>query len=646
MIAAGTAQIGAVDVRLDALPDPADFRDWLFMPTLVDVPVRMELDGYRKAGVPVLHQGSEGSCTGFALATVAHYLLRTRRTEPDTTNVSARMFYEMAKRYDEWLGEQYEGSSARGALKGWHKHGVCAERLWSYADGGSDRSLTNARAADALQRPLGAYFRINQRDLSAMHAALAEVGVLLATAAIHEGWTAPDSAGHIPPGGRMLGGHAFAIVGYNREGFWLQNSWGKEWGLGGCALLTYDDWLTSGIDVWVARLGVPVLVRSASTAALALADAPGDIVARAVGVIRPHLIRLGEDGRLSSHGLFGTSEEDVERIFADDFTRLTKGWSKKRLLFFFPSGLNSEQAAAERIAQTHRQYMESEIYPLFILWEEDFARIMRYVLEEALRRRLPGAPGGDEGRDGEAHSVMQPRLDDALEPLARQLTGRQFWQEYKQRGSLAVRNAESGMRALLKHVARLLRRENGVELHAVAHSLGASFLAPTVPLLAGGAGGRTRRAPGALDAVLESCTLWAPALTLADFRAVYLPAIEGGGIRRFALYTLNDEAERLDNVALLYRKSLLYLISNAFEERFRIPLLRPDGEPLLGMEKFILQDPELYAMLTDGRADWVLAPNGFYVGSLRAARAQGHAAFDGDEATLLSTIARIRGVAV
>src|SRR5699024_7104796 len=157
MLAAATIQVGPTDVKLDALPDPADFRDWLFTPTLVDVPVRMELDGYRQAGVPVLHQGSEGSCTGFALATVARYLLRTRRSEPDATTVSARMFYEMAKRYDEWQGEEYEGSSARGALKGWHKHGVCAEALWSYVDGDDDHALTNARAADALARPLGAY---------------------------------------------------------------------------------------------------------------------------------------------------------------------------------------------------------------------------------------------------------------------------------------------------------------------------------------------------------------------------------------------------------------------------------------------------------------------------------------------------------
>ena len=53
---------------------------------------------------------------------------RPRGFEP----VSPRMFYELARRYDEWPGDDYEGSSCRGALKGWHKHGACAERLWPH----------------------------------------------------------------------------------------------------------------------------------------------------------------------------------------------------------------------------------------------------------------------------------------------------------------------------------------------------------------------------------------------------------------------------------------------------------------------------------------------------------------------------------
>src|SRR5712671_2383608 len=103
---------------LDARPDTLDFRDRMFEPTLIEVPVRRSLQDYRKGGVPILDQGREGACTGFGLATVVHYLLRTRKIVPDTSEVSPRMIYNMARRYDEWPGEGYEGSSARGAMKG------------------------------------------------------------------------------------------------------------------------------------------------------------------------------------------------------------------------------------------------------------------------------------------------------------------------------------------------------------------------------------------------------------------------------------------------------------------------------------------------------------------------------------------------
>ena len=61
---------------------------------------------------------------------------------PDKDEVSPRMLYNMARRYDEWPGENYSGSSARGAMKGWHKHGVCSRKHWVY-----DRSLEEQDSA-------------------------------------------------------------------------------------------------------------------------------------------------------------------------------------------------------------------------------------------------------------------------------------------------------------------------------------------------------------------------------------------------------------------------------------------------------------------------------------------------------------------
>jgi len=60
------------DRKLDARPDLADFRDQMYEPTLVEVSQEIPLAEYRRVKVPILDQGQEGACTGFALATVAH----------------------------------------------------------------------------------------------------------------------------------------------------------------------------------------------------------------------------------------------------------------------------------------------------------------------------------------------------------------------------------------------------------------------------------------------------------------------------------------------------------------------------------------------------------------------------------------------
>ena len=54
-----------------------------------------------------------------------------------------------------------------------------------------------------------------------------------------------------------LGGHAYALVGFNRIGFVIQNSWGEKWGNCGFGVLPYEEWVKYGADAWTSALGVP-----------------------------------------------------------------------------------------------------------------------------------------------------------------------------------------------------------------------------------------------------------------------------------------------------------------------------------------------------------------------------------------------------
>ena len=129
---------------MDVRRDSADFRDRIYNPLLEPLQQELLPD---PGQILIRNQGMEGACTGFGLAAMINFLNRGKCIDK---TVSERMVYEMAKRHDRWPGEEYEGSSARGAMKGWHKNGVCPAAVWPYKSTTSASDyLTAARAGAA-----------------------------------------------------------------------------------------------------------------------------------------------------------------------------------------------------------------------------------------------------------------------------------------------------------------------------------------------------------------------------------------------------------------------------------------------------------------------------------------------------------------
>lgn len=628
-----------VDRILDTRPDTLDFRDQLYEATLVDVPARIDLEEYRKLNIPILDQGREGACTGFALATVAHYLLAKRYGLNNLTPVSPWMLYAMAKRYDEWPGEDYEGSSARGAMKAWHKHGVCSDRLWTHRSGKVKRDLTGTQASDASQRPLGAYYRVNHKDLVAMHSAIAEVGILYATGLVHEGWERIDSDGAIPLKETIRGGHAFALVGYDERGFWFQNSWGNTWGKNGFALITYDDWLLNGTDVWVARLGVPIILNNP----IPRKSQPRSSQQKTSAIyanLRPHLISIGADGALSDNGTYASSSEAVQRILTEDFPQMSASWQKKRLCLFVPGGLQSKDQVVEAMTNLRQVFLNQEIYPLAFLWNNEYGATLTQILQNGLKQRRP------EGTVEDNQDFMLDRLDDALEPLVRP-EGSLQWSVLKTKALQAAKIYNGGIRLILQFIDQLQKQEPNLEIHLVGHSLGSLLLEPLVQLLTtdGLISGSLLGGDVGYGQAIASCTLWAPASTLSAFHKSYGQAIANNKIGKFTLFTLTDEAENNDQCANIYHRSLLYLIAHSLEEKPRIPFspTHAQGTAITGMEKFIRQDEQLQSWIASGKVDWILAPNTGSQGAQFHCAARTHEGFSQDPATLRATLARILG---
>jgi hypothetical protein len=636
---------------LDAAPDRVDIRDWFYRPTLITLPdMVVSCDS-----VPaILDQGREGACTGFALAAAIQFQLARRNLR---RRVSPRMLYEMARHYDEWPGQDYEGSSARGAMIGWLRHGVCREEIWPMNRSGS-KHLTPDVARDAMTTPGGAFYRVMHRQVRDLHAAIAESGILYCTLMVHSGWGNPSgkpvTITYVENGnlrqrtlpvikrqGEADGGHAIALVGYTAEGFIVQNSWGESWGAGGFALLPYEDFMIHATDVWVAQLGVPVkadlwVEHEAADTAAGLQRASESIP---LEHIRPYVIDVGNNGKLSDTGSYWTTKDDVRRLFDEIIPEATKDWKRRRVLLYLHGGLNDERAVASRIVAFKNVMLENEIYPLHIMWESGAWESLYSLIEDVFVEPDPRAGGVSEWLD-----KMRDRLVEAKDrtfELTVARPGTALWEEMKENARLASdRDDKDGaLQIVADEVKRALseipaRERRQWELHVVAHSAGSIVIAHALRLLAGA------------GLAFKSLQLMAPAITVELFKQTFLREINAGRCPHPTLYVLSDVGERDDNVGPwgAYGKSLLYLVSNAFERR--------RGVPILGMEKFVSADAggdeadraldALFKKKVDGHPSLVIA-GATTNDPASTSRSETHGGFDNDEWTLNSILHRILG---
>ncbi len=533
---------------LNTQPDLPDIRDWPYEPTLTTLKRTMA----PPQGLTILDQKNEGACTGFGLAATINLLNKKRSSN---ILVSPRMLYEMAKRHDEWPGEDYAGSSCRGAIKGWYNMGVCTSRLWKY-EPGKPGHLTVDRAKAARKNTIGAYYRLQPR-ISDFHAALNETHVVYCSAKTHKGWFRADKkSGIIPFEKKQQGGHAFSIVGYNTKGFWIQNSWSDRWGKNGLGLWLYEDWFANVMDAWVVSLALPTPQiwhlpqsekRNRSGAAKATAPPRSEIAG--------HFVHF-DDGDFKNQGHYWSDLNDV-RITAEN---LAASSDYQHLLLYAHGGLNSPIDSARRIAAMKETFKDNGVYTYHFMYDTGLVEELKDVI---FRREEPVAERVEGFSD----------LTDKLVEIATRVPGRALWREMKD-GARKPFKAERDGTLALQAFARALSAKGSAKLkiHLVGHSTGGILLAWLL------------RAMEKQDRPLRisSCSLLAPACSVKLFKRSYLPLLAADkgkfGVDFLQIFNLRDQLEQDDQVAQVYRKSLLYLVSRAFEEK--VP------EKILGMEKY------------------------------------------------------------
>lgn len=616
----------------NVVPDRVDLRDRLYQPAVTTAPKpRLNALESFKLRLAILNQGNTNTCTGFALATVVNFLLH-RAGRASEAPVSPFMVYSMARRYDEFPGSTEDtGSSLRGAMKGWYKHGVCAEGLWSRAKMPPPaKSPEKDWWQDAAGRPLGAYYRVEPRSATDMHAALNDIGILYASAVCHSGWeegsklTARQRKGWVIPFQKPQpddGGHAFAIVGYNEHGFLVQNSWGADWGDNGFATLTYEDWADNAMDCWVAQLGVVTEQHIEVAKSLSIRTGVKDGVVTVhlasnpqlrVREISPFIVDMENNGLLSESGEFRTNEGDLRALVTTHLNEARKRWKTESrpmdVAIYAHGGLTDEETAANTAARWIPALYEGQIFPIFLMWETDLWSTIKNRLEDL----ITGQPRPAGGFRDELSKWWNKRLEQTLaEP------GSVIWGEMKQNAKAISANKESGVRKLYD-ICRSLKAfdPTRARFHLIGHSAGAivhSFI--TDALVRQGWSFKT-------------INFMAPAVTVETFNRFVLPHLGSGKVGRYNQFHLTDQMEQMDPTCrsvLGYGRSLLYLVSESFEHGVRTPIL--------GMEKYFRDSRQIQRVI--GRVSYWAAPTAETASNT-------HGGFDDDEKTMKTIIKQIK----
>ena len=190
----------------------------------------------------------------------------------------------------------------------------------------------------------------------------------------------------------------------------------------------------------------------------------------------------------------------------------------------------------------------------------------------------------------------------------------------------------AGTVSLKLFIDQLLNRKSQMKIHLVGHSTGAILIGHLLTALEG-------LLPA--GAAIESCLLMAPACRVEFFQDKYRPRLGAGAsaavkIKKMRVYNLTDEVEQADQVTPAYNKSLLHLVSNAFEpEPSKLP--RPPkspkdlGRPVLGMQKY---------------EDWIgtnLVDIVYAGPKSEVSRSASHGGFDNDRHTMNDILQHVLG---
>ena len=198
---------------------------------------------YRTEGkVPVLNQGINSDCVAHAIAVATAY--GQYKVQKNFNDFSRGYIYGNRRATD----YQGEGMYVRQALKNFNHDGDCLNVTFPYRGTYpamkamiAEKSEEYAKAA--AKNKLVAYCRLySEKEIkkAIMLQGAVVVGVTTYKGCMGKNMKVPTA------NDKKSGGHAMCCVGWNKDGWIIQNSWGKSWGDKGFCYMPYaypvDEW--------------------------------------------------------------------------------------------------------------------------------------------------------------------------------------------------------------------------------------------------------------------------------------------------------------------------------------------------------------------------------------------------------------------
>lgn len=165
------------------------------------------------------YQGTKPHCAAYSICNLAESIIWKRTGK--LINLEADQVYALAKKLD-------------GDINGDGTYLECAIKAAIQLGGFETKNMKIGFL----------YNNKNQNTIETFKHLLHKYDFLHCGFNINDGWyNCNEKNFTIKAGSRNLGGHAILGVGYDSSGAYIQNSWGKEWGYKGFAVIPWDEFL-------------------------------------------------------------------------------------------------------------------------------------------------------------------------------------------------------------------------------------------------------------------------------------------------------------------------------------------------------------------------------------------------------------------